>query len=229
VTGRVLGVDACKGGWIGIVVDGGRTSAQFSPLIADLVAAVDAGGELAVIAVDMPIGLPDAGSRRADLLASRALGPRRASVFMTPVRAAIEADDYPTAVRLNRKATGAGISAQAFGLRIKIREVDRWVRQQRPRIVEIHPELSFAHLAGAPLPYRKTSWAGVELRRTLLAEAGIELDRYLGHAGAVAAVDDVLDAAAAAWSAVRVTTGEAICYPEPPEVFSDGIPSAIRA
>jgi RimJ/RimL family protein N-acetyltransferase len=55
-------------GWIGIVVGGGSPSAHFSPLVADLIAAVDAGGEPAVIAVGMPIGLPDAGARRADTL-----------------------------------------------------------------------------------------------------------------------------------------------------------------
>jgi hypothetical protein len=35
----------------------------------------------------------------------------------------------------------------------------------------------------------------------------------------------VLDAAAAAWTAVRVLRGQALSTP--PEVFSDGLPSAI--
>jgi predicted RNase H-like nuclease len=221
---RVLGIDACKGGWVGVVLAGGTVSAHFSPSIADLVTGL---GDPATIGVDMPIGLPDAGTRQADLLVARALGPRRASVFVTPVRAALEADDYATAIRLNRAATGAGVSAQAFALRTKIREVDRWVHQRENRVVEVHPELSFARMAGAPLPYRKTSWAGVELRRALLAGAGITLTGDLGEAGRMAAVDDVLDAAAAAWSAWRVHCGQASCYPEPPEVFSDGIPAAI--
>jgi predicted RNase H-like nuclease len=40
-------------------------------------------------------------------------------------------------------------------------------------------------------------------------------------------VDDVLDAAIAAWTARRVARNEAQAMPDPPEVFSDGIPSAI--
>jgi predicted RNase H-like nuclease len=41
------------------------------------------------------------------------------------------------------------------------------------------------------------------------------------------AADDVLDACAAAWTAVRRTNGLARSLPEPPETFSDGIPAAI--
>jgi predicted RNase H-like nuclease len=40
-------------------------------------------------------------------------------------------------------------------------------------------------------------------------------------------LDDVYDAAAMAWTARRVARGEAVSLPDPPEVFSDGIPSAI--
>jgi predicted RNase H-like nuclease len=40
-------------------------------------------------------------------------------------------------------------------------------------------------------------------------------------------VDDVLDAAAAAWTALRVSQGAARCLPDPPETFSDGLPCAI--
>jgi predicted RNase H-like nuclease len=40
-------------------------------------------------------------------------------------------------------------------------------------------------------------------------------------------VDDVLDAAAVAWTAVRVARGVARHLPDPPERFSDGIDCAI--
>ncbi len=93
--------------------------------------------------------------------------------------------------------------------------------------MEAHPELSFAALAGAPLAARKSTWAGAELRRTLLAQAGITLAGDLGLAGEQAGVDDVLDAAVAAWTAQRVSQGTARCLPDPPETFSDGLPTAI--
>ncbi|WP_149260588.1 DUF429 domain-containing protein [Actinomadura sp. K4S16] len=224
--GRVLGVDACKAGWVGIAVGAGPLRLHFAPQIDDL---VGEAGPVEVVAIDIPIGLPDTGSRRADELARAMVGPRRASsVFTTPVRAAIECDDYATAAAENRRRTGKGLSRQAYGLRTKLLQVDRWIRGQTGlRVVEVHPEVSFAAMAGGPPSASKATWTGVGERRDLLAAAGITLADQLGSAGAKAGVDDVLDAAAAAWTAQRVANGTARCVPDPPEVFSDGISAAI--
>jgi predicted RNase H-like nuclease len=221
---RVLGVDACKSGWIGIALSEGAVGAYAAAEIGGLVGEAAADGPLAVIAVDIPIGLPDTGRRQADILTRKKVGPLWPSVFMTPVRAALEAADYATAAGLSRLA-GEGISRQTFALQAKILQVDRWVRQAPHRVVEVHPEASFAELAGAALQSRKSCWAGIVLRRRLLAAAGISLPDDLGLAGGKAGVDDVLDAAAAAWTAVRVLRGQALATP--PEVFSDGLPCAI--
>lgn len=195
--------------------------------IGDLVALAEADGPIAVVGIDIPIGLPDRGRRRADVLARQAIGRLRSSVFMTPVREALEASDHRTASERNRTLAGEGVSIQAFGLRPKLLQVDRWVRQAACRVVEVHPEVGFAELAGAPLDVGKRTWAGMDLRRRLLGDSGIVLDTDLGPAGRRAGVDDVLDAAVAAWSARRVARGEAVARPDPPEVFSDGWPCAI--
>lgn len=226
-SGRVLGVDACKRGWIAIEVEEAVARAYFAEEIQTLMGRAEADGPLAVVAIDMPIGLPDRGYRQADLLARAAVGPLWPSVFMTPVREALLAADHATASAINRELAGQGISAQAFGLRLKLFQVERGVRQTPVRVVEIHPEVCFARLAGGPLTTRKSSWAGAELRRALLADAGIRLAGDLGGAGAYAAVDDVLDAGAAAWTARRVLSGDAQPVPNPPEIFSDGWACAI--
>jgi predicted RNase H-like nuclease len=224
---RVLGVDACKAGWIGIVLSAHDPSLHFAARISDLVDEAGQDGPLQAIAIDMPIGLPDAGRRMADTLARQAVGPRRASVFVTPVRAALEAADHGSATAVSRRVAGEGISRQAFGLQTKILEVDRWVRRTRHRVVEVHPEASFAQIAGGPLLARKSTWAGAALRRQLLADAGIVLAGDLGIAGERAGVDDVLDAAAAGWTALRVARGQAQSLPDPPEIFSDHLACAI--
>jgi predicted RNase H-like nuclease len=229
-SGRVLGVDACRAGWIGIVLGGGESQPCVAPTIRELAERAAADGPLQVVAIDIPIGLADAGRRRADQLAREALGRRWPSLFITPVRESVHAGDFPAALAANRRLAGEGISRQAFALRAKILDVDHWLRGISPpptRVVEAHPELSFAELAGAPLAVRKSTWAGAEVRRGLLAQAGITLAGDLGPAGQQAGVDDVLDAAAAAWTARRVSQGTARCLPDPPETFSDGIPSAI--
>lgn len=224
---RVLGVDACKAGWVGLVLTGLNCGAYVADTIDELVEMADADGPLAVVAIDIPIGLPDRGRRQAEVLARKAVGTLTSSVFMTPTRAALDVLDHPTASARNRELTGEGISRQAFSLKPKLHQVERWVRQTHHRVVEVHPEVSFAELADAPLTVRKSTWAGAECRRQLLADAGVLLAGDLGETGRRVAVDDVLDAAVATWTARRVLTGQAQARPNPPEVFSDGLPCAI--
>lgn len=231
-TDRVLGVDACRAGWVGVVLDDGaadgtRVEAYVAATIDALVAGASELGGLDAVAVDIPIGLPDAGRRRADVLARAEIGRLRSSVFMTPVRPALLAPDHPTAVRLNRDLAGEGVSVQAFALRVKLLQVDAWVRTAGVPVVEAHPEVSFARMHGSPLTSRKATWAGGEARRRLLAEQGVVLAGELGLGGLDAGPDDVLDAGAAAWTARRVARGTAASLPDPPEVFDDGWPAAI--
>ena len=76
-------------------------------------------------------------------------------------------------------------------------------------------------------PDGKRTWAGAHHRRNLLTGAGIQLGDDIGPAGRHAAVDDVLDAGVAAWTAIRVATGQAQPLPDPPVAYSDGWPAAI--
>lgn len=219
----VLGVDACKGGWVGVALSGETVTAHYGPTIDELVKPIKG---LSVIAIDIPIGLPERTRREADVAARKLLGPRSSSVFMTPVRAAVEQTTHALASSVNRDHASEGMSVQAFGLFPKIREVDKWHASAPCPVYEVHPELSFLALAGEPLAESKKTWAGAERRRRLLADAGIDLPADLGEAGVRAGVDDVLDAAAAAWTARRIHLGEAIPVPAPPQDLS-GVEAAI--
>jgi predicted RNase H-like nuclease len=227
----VLGVDACPGGWVGLAWGGGeRLWAYHAATVAALVEACRADGPVALVGVDIPIGLSDTGTRDADVAVRGRLGVRRSSVFEAPVRAALQAPDHATAVAVNRAATGRGISVQAYGLRHRVMEVDGWLRAEvagdRPAVYEVHPELSFARMAGHPLPDGKRTWAGAERRRMLLVREGLFV-ADLGEAGRRAHVDDVLDAAAATWTAGRILTGDAESLPDPPQLTPDGLAAAI--
>ena len=226
--GDVLGADACPAGWVGVVLSGATVRAVVHADIGGLVSMASAGGPLAAIAIDIPIGLADSGPRQADLLARKAAGARYASVFLTPVRAAVLAETYAAALTVSREVTGRGISSQAYRLREKILQVDRWRQGSLPcPVVEAHPELSFAAMAGAPLPNSKLTWAGAVRRRHLLVAQGIEIHGELGLSRLRVGVDDVLDAAAVAWTAGRVADGGARRLPAEPERFSDGVDCAI--
>lgn len=221
---RVLGVDACRSGWVGITSD---LRGYQGVTIDALVAAAESDGEVAVVGIDIPIGLPTTGRREADVSARRTVGERWRSVFLTPIRAALEAPTYAEANALARQVIGKGISRQAYGLRTKILEVDAWLRTAERTVIEVHPEVSFRCLKGKPLPHPKSTWAGIEERRGLLRDVGIELPADLGEAGARAAVDDVLDAAAVSWTADRYAAGRATSLPEVPEQYDDGPAAAI--
>jgi predicted RNase H-like nuclease len=143
-----------------------------------------------VIAVDMPIGLPDHGRRACDALARARLGPRRSSVFPVPVRSALAASSF---------ADVTGLSIQGWHLVPKIREVDAcW----EPRVRECSPELSFAVLAGAPMTHNKRTPEGQAER---LAVLGDVVTKARG-----AATHDVLDAHACLRTARRIADGDAL-------------------
>jgi hypothetical protein len=60
----------------------------------------------------------------------------------------------------------------------------------------------------------KSTWAGIARRREFLAGVGIVLPDDLGPAGDKPAIDDVPDAAAAAWTALRVVREQARPHPD---------------
>ena len=222
----VTGVDGCAGGWVAVTLglDGAATTVSL------VVAATLEGLSLTgLTGIDMPLGLLAAGWREADLLARRALGRRGATVFAIPPRAVWECQSYAEASHICKELTGKGFSVQAWGLRRKIAEADEFRRRaatspDNVRVYEVHPELSFAALAGAPLQHSKHTPAGLAVRRDLLAQAGIPVPLRL----AGAAEDDLLDAAAVAWSARRIAAGKAAVITSPGQRADDGSEIAIR-
>ncbi|WP_323095673.1 DUF429 domain-containing protein [Intrasporangium sp. YIM S08009] len=228
VTVPVLGVDACRAGWVGAVLEPGapRPRVVVAPTIAGLVELVRESLGLAVVGIDIPIGLPDSSLRQADALARQAIRGKASSVFTTLTRAAYAAPTRAEADTVNRGLVGQGVGAQAFALRDKILDVDAWLRT-RPtvRVLEVHPEVCFATMAGSPIVPGKKTDEGRDLRLAALAAAGIARPSVLTGSGYAA--DDVIDACAVAWTAARYASGIATSLPDPPEVFSDGIEAAI--
>jgi predicted RNase H-like nuclease len=223
VVSYVLGVDAYKSGWVALALGNGTVSGcQLYGHISELIGDHSAAG---IIAVDIPIGLPEKGPRQADVEARRFVGPRRSSVFPTPTRAILEAPTYDEAIVLAQALGGPGVSRQSFALAPKILEVDAAASTDE-RIVEVHPEVSFRAMANHPIDFPKKSWNGLLLRRQHLEANGVLLPDDLSEGG-LAPADDVLDAAAAAWTANRLAQGKAKTLPDPPEEHPGGRAVAI--
>ena len=133
----LAGVDGCPGGWIAAFVrpagDDGALAvfARFADVLA-------APQRPAVIAVDMPIGLPERtghGGRAAENAVRPLLGARQSSVFSVPARAAIDERDYAGACRvaLATSEPPRKVSKQLFNIAPKIREVDEALRADLAR------------------------------------------------------------------------------------------------
>jgi predicted RNase H-like nuclease len=238
----LAGADGCHAGWLAAFVRaaGGEVRVTVLPRFADVLAAPEAP---VIIAVDIPIGLPERvghGGRAAENAIRPLLGARQSSVFSVPSRTAMAAEDYREAcgIALATSDPPRKISKQLYMIAPKIREVDACLRADRSavaRVREVHPELAFWRLNGQcaldePKKVKGRCYEpGLLLRRRLLTEAGFPAAVVNGAPPKGAAADDLLDALACAAIARRIHAGLARPFPDPPERDAFGLAMAIWA
>ena len=206
---RLLGVDGCRAGWL---VVGARLdpSGEFGQLSWSLELEAASFIDADLVAIDMPMGLAADGPRSCDQQARALLGPRRSSVFPSPVRAALGAVDYREACDLSFAASGRKLSKQAYNLLPKIRQLDQLLLAnpgRSDRVHEVHPELAFSQWnGGEPMAHGKKTAAGAAQRQALVEAEfpGLALKIRTGVAKSQLADDDILDAIACLWSARRL-------------------------
>lgn len=229
----LVGADGCPDGWLCIVECDDALHAFVADDIGELIARV---GPRAIVAIDIPIGLTDQGPRACDQLARKFLGqPRGTSVFPAPVRSTLTARDHREASDLHERSDGRRLSAQAFGILGKIREV-AFELDAQPELQwmlhEVHPEVSFAFWNVAkPMSHGKKTPEGRTEREQLIDARWPEARSRLqtGLHGKCYSHDDLNDAFAALWSAERINEGTAVSFPDPPVLDRTGIPMVIRA
>jgi predicted RNase H-like nuclease len=238
----LVGVDGCRAGWLAAFArpHGDELRVRVVPRFADVLAAPEAPR---IIAIDIPIGLPDCvgrGGRAAENAVRPLLGARQSSVFSVPSRAALAGMDYREAcqIALATSQPPRKISKQLFMLAPKIREVDICLRGDADaarRAFEVHPELAFWRLNGdralaEPKKVKGRCYEpGLALRRRLLIAAGFPSALVDGPAPSGAGDDDLLDALACAAVARRIHMGVAQPFPAPPERDAFALPMAIWA
>lgn len=228
----VAGVDGCRAGWVVVLVPF-QMSARRELKNLNIQLCADFGEILAlhptpaIVAIDIPIGLLDksqAGGRACDQLARQELPGRTSSVFSPPIRCLLDATEYA-------QVRQRGVSIQAFGILPKIREVDALMTPAlQRRVCEVHPELAFRSLTGAPMKHNKKTRSGREER--IQALQSIKMFRTLKlnldtvsamYTRSQVGVDDFLDACALAWVAARIANAEATCLPVKPPTDQKGL------
>jgi predicted RNase H-like nuclease len=238
----LAGVDGCPGGWIAAFVRpvGDDGALAVFTRFADVLAAAQ---RPAIVAVDIPIGLPErasAGGREAENAVRPLLGARQSSVFSVPSRAAIYAGDYVEACRIAFATSDPPrkVSKQLFNIAPKIREVDASLRADPAaalRVYEVHPELAFWRLNGEralsePKKVKSRPYApGLALRRNLLRGVGMPRGLIDATPPKGAADDDLIDALACAAVARRLHARLARPFPDLPPRDAHGLPMAIWA
>lgn len=238
----LAGMDGCAGGWIAVFLrpDASEGHVRIVPRFAEILLAPEAP---AVVAIDIPIGLPERaghGGRAAENAVRPLLGARQSSVFSVPSRAALMADNYRDACTIAFATSDPPrkISKQLFNIAPKIREVDDVLRYRAglpSRCFEVHPELAFWRLNGEraleqPKKVKSRPYGpGLKIRRELLVASGIprELAGIAPPPGATS--DDLLDALACATIARRIHAGIARSFPSPPPRDAYGLQMAIWA
>ena len=243
-----IGIDGCPAGWVAAHADDVTVAERLAALLGKL--GIVAGRD--IVAIDMPIGLMERGTRACDHAARAALGTaRRNSVFWTATRAAVWADTGELSLRegharaseINRRHGAGGVSAQAYNLFPRIREVETLLLDQpawQDSIHEVHPELAFAAWQAEahglapdtllPMAHAKKSGLGAYDRLSLvMARYGrdaFEATRAAYRQGAVAD-DDIADAYGARYSAERIAAGCHTALPDPPPIDAAGLPMRI--
>jgi predicted RNase H-like nuclease len=205
----VAGVDGCRAGWVAFKVE--ASSLVTSVQVVDLPTLLrNRPSDLACLGIDIPIGLLD-GSRACDNAARKMLGqPRGSSVFPAPCRAALAAKNHVEASEINQQKTTRGLSQQAWGIAPKIKQVDDTITPDSQQwAFEVHPEVCFWALNHKrPMMHNKKTKEGAAERIAVLSPVFPDIERHLANRPPQVGSDDLLDAAAAAWTALRTPQGQ---------------------
>src|SRR4051812_10736988 len=168
---HVIGIDGCRGGWLICRINVVTAEIDLVAFVRQLREVVDSEDSATHIAIDIPIGLPEAGrSRKVDREARKLLTSLRgSSVFPAPARELLNKLTYSEANGHSRAVCGKGLSRQAHAIFPKIAEVDEiMIPEMQDRVFEVHPEVCFWGLANGPMQYAKKTLAGYEERHRLL-------------------------------------------------------------
>ena len=218
-----IGVDGCKGGWFFARID--RSGKPSFGVVANFLDILEAASLTDRIFVDIPIGLAstdDPAERKCDVKARQVcragtvFGPPAAEVvdcYKNPTRGQWRTEYRKANVR-NRGSVNRGLSAQAFGIVSKIKEVREVLADwphSGPVVREIHPEVCFWGLAGRKMRDSKGTHNGywerigvMEKVYPVVVEAVRDVQVCEEFTGTVAP-DDVLDAMVAALAATSTT------------------------
>lgn len=213
------GLDGCRSGWVAAVALHRGTELRHFPDAAAALAWAEGDTPPVRLTVDMPLGLPARhGLRACDREARSLLGRRWMCVFAPPDRELFGLG-FAAARELvwaRRAADPDGAhpiaTHETINITPKVAELDALIRVRPEReawVAECHPELCFRTIAGHDLALKRTAQgaaARLELLAAIFPDAADRIAAAPWRRSEVAR-DDLLDAYAALWSALRFAAG----------------------
>lgn len=216
----VIGVDGIRAGWVAAVVGRDRPVRWLvQPRLGDLCSELSGS----VVAVDAPVVLDPRYRRACDVAARHRLPGRASTVFPAPTPATVddwrEGVDHAEAVHRARTRGHPAPSRQTWNIVAKVADVQDALATGCAGcvVVECHPEVSFAAMAGRVLP-PKASPEGREQRLRAL-DGLLDVSAALADRPRAAPAVDALDALACAWTACRLRDGQAEGLGDPPALI----------
>lgn len=204
-----FGIDGCKKGWFYVGID--KNDQYKFGIISEFEEILPIVNQAIQLLVDIPIGLRENESqeRLCDLEARKILGNRRSSVFPSPSRLALVANNYSEASRNNYQNTGRRLSKQSFAISKKIKEVDNFIISTglQGKFREMHPEVCFWALNNyQSMNFNKKKIDGLEERKHILKKYFSNTNKLIEEARSKylkkdLATDDILDALVGAFCA----------------------------
>lgn len=233
---HVLGIDACKSGWIVSAIKAKQLQIDIFTNFRDIITSFC---KAKLIFVDIPIGLPETkkeATYRPEPEVRMLLPKKASSVFTVPCREAAEKKDYDEANKTNKKILEKGMSKQSYYIMNKALEVNEFIRkhsQYKDQIIESHPELQFARFQETKLPImasKKTN-TGLKIREEIikkLAKFHLNMTTEFQTTELYKRYpDDVLDAICLSLAARIGLERELTTLPQHPKNNAQGIPMKI--
>ena len=221
----LAGIDGYKNGWVAAIeVRHSKTVVRAYPNFRTILD----DSSLALIVIDIPIGVLDHGARTCDVEARRVLGRARGtSICPSPIRSMLYAGTWEEACRRRFAQEGKKCSKQVAGILPKIREVDEGMTPAtQHRVREGHPELCFAMMnQGKAMRFNKRTKQGQKERLTLLRRHFPDITMHVREVRG--ASTDIIDAYACLWTAKRIAEGKEVLLVADTELDSKGLKAEI--
>ena len=217
-TGKYIGVDGCKDGWIAAIYDRGSFEIKKYSSVDELVEANKNYNELLI---DMVIGLQSNKDEVRPDNAARALIPGRTStIFAVPARQAVYAETRAAIREANKSALDKDLPAQAIAIIPKMRELDEFLQENpahKNRLKESHPEVCFSRLNGSVVMSRKADEEGITERVGIIKQYMPEITEEYIYQEAKrfkCNADDIVDSIVLCITANLVAQGKTDVIPE---------------